>query len=85
MGKNTKSEFSPCFPHGFALWSSHPHERPGHWRRTQRSAAILVATVATRPAPRVFVEDIGSNTAELSWELLEESNEGGWNWAEAEL
>jgi len=48
----------------------------GHWRRTQRSAAILVATVATRPAPRVFVEDIGSNTAELSWELLEESNEG---------
>ena len=41
--------------------------------------------MATRPAPRVFVEDIGSNTAELSWELLEESNEGGWNWVEVSI
>mmetsp|Transcript_28895 Transcript_28895/g.46663 ORF Transcript_28895/g.46663 Transcript_28895/m.46663 type:complete len:355 (-) Transcript_28895:84-1148(-) len=48
----------------------------GHWRRSHRCAAVLVATMATRPAPRLFVEDVGSNTAELSWELLEDSNEG---------
>lgn len=48
----------------------------GLWRRTQRNHAVLAATEATRPAARLFVEDVGSNTAEVSWETLEETNEG---------
>ena len=41
-------------------------------------SAVLEATEATRFGPRVFVDRVGSNTADLSWEVLEEVEEGAY-------
>jgi len=48
----------------------------GHWKKMHRRSAVLEATEATRFGPRVFVDRVGSNTADLSWEVLEEVTEG---------
>lgn len=50
-----------------------------------RRSAVLEATETTRFGPRVFVDRVGSNTADVSWELLEEVTEGAfekefWGW-----
>ena len=43
-----------------------------------RRSAVLEATEATRFGPRVFVDRVGSNTADVSWEVLEEVTEGAF-------
>ncbi|CAK9016019.1 Chromosome-associated kinesin KIF4B (Chromokinesin-B) [Durusdinium trenchii] len=46
------------------------------WRKTKKKLAILEASTPTRAGPRAFVDQVGSNAALVSWEVLEHLTEG---------
>ena len=48
------------------------------WRKTKKKLAILEASTPTRAGPRAFVDQVGSNAALVSWEVLEHLTEGFW-------